>query len=68
MIWIYLLFCGDKRNITANEFQEFMYSLKGRTFYLKALIKSVNKIDMSQMNSQIPIQEYSPDNFKKELK
>ena len=45
-----------------------MYSLKGPTFDLKALIKSVNKIDMSQMNRQIPIQEYSPDNFKKELK
>ena len=45
-----------------------MYGLQGPTFDLKALIKSVNKIDMSQMNSQIPIQEYSPDNFKKELK
>ena len=45
-----------------------MYGLKGPKFDLKALIKSVNKIDMSQMNSQIPSQEYSPDNLKKELK
>ena len=39
-----------------------MYSLKGPKFDLKALIKSVNKKDISKMNDQIPIQEYSPDN------
>ena len=42
-----------------------MYGLKGPTLDLKTLIKSVNKIDMSQMNGQISIQEYSPDNKKK---
>ncbi len=51
-----------KRNITASEFHEFMYGLKGPKFDLKALIKSVNKKDISKMNDQIPIQEYSPDN------